>query len=79
MTDNENKPAAGKKKTPDPRAPELNWRAWMIRGVLLTVLIFAFVLWRLYPILGNTAFLWAFGLAAAIMGWTVFSYYLLNR
>jgi hypothetical protein len=79
MTKHDNEPANKKGKQPDKRAPELNWRAWMIRGVLLTVLIFAFVLWRLYPILGNTAFLWAFGLAAAIMGWTIFSYYLLNR
>lgn len=57
----------------------MNWRGWTVRAVLLTVLVFAFVLWRLYPIRGNAAFLWAFGLAGLIMGWYVISYYILNR
>jgi hypothetical protein len=43
------------------------------------VLIFAFVAWRLQPIVGNMAFVWATLLAAAILGWLAFSYYLLNR
>lgn len=79
MTKNEKKSTGDKKKKADNRWSEIEFRPWLIRGVILTVLIFAFVLWRLYPIMGNTAFLYAFGLAGLIMGWTIFSYYLLTR
>lgn len=79
MTKNNKESAGGKKDNRDKRAPQLEWRPWIIRGLILTILIFAFVLWRLYPVMGNTAFLWAFGLSGAIMGWTIFSYYLLSR
>jgi hypothetical protein len=78
MTKNRNKAPADNDSTGS-KGAGMNWRGWMIRGVLLTVLVFVFVLWRLYPVLGNTAFLYAFGLGGAIMGWTLFSYYLLNR
>lgn len=67
------------KTTGDKQAPDLNWRGWVIRGVVLSILIFAFVAWRLVPIIGNTAYLWAGGLALAILGWLGVSYYLLNR
>ncbi|MEZ4518123.1 MAG: hypothetical protein R3C44_15325 [Chloroflexota bacterium] len=65
--------------TPEKQVGALNWRGWVIRGVVLSVLIFGFVAWRLYPIVGNMAFLWATLLAGAILGWLGFSYYLLNR
>jgi hypothetical protein len=78
MTKNRNKTPADNDSTGG-KETGMNWRGWMIRGVLLTVLVFVFVLWRLYPVVGNTAFLYAFGLGGAIMGWTLFSYYLLNR
>lgn len=64
---------------PDKQVGALNWRGWVIRGVALSVLIFAFVAWRLEPIIGTMAFVWAGLLAAAIIGWLAFSYYLLNR
>lgn len=79
MTDDSNKPPADKEKSPESRGVGMSFRGWMIRGALLTVLIFVFVLWRLLPVVGNTAYLYAFGLAGAILGWTLFSYYLLNR
>lgn len=71
--------SASKKASKEPQAGALNWRGWVIRGVALSVLIFVFVAWRLQPIIGNTAYLWAGGLALAILGWLAFSYYLLNR
>ena len=61
------------------QAGALNWRGWVIRGVVLSVLMFAFVSWRLQPIVGNMAYVWGAVFAAAIMGWLAFSYYLLNR
>lgn len=64
---------------PQKQAGALNWRGWVIRGVVLSVLIFGFVAWRLQPIIGNMAFVWATLLALAILGWLAFSYYLLNR
>jgi hypothetical protein len=79
MTKKQNKASAGKDDSSGDRGSGMEWRGWMIRGAVLTVLIFVFVLWRLYPVVGNTAFLYAFGLGGAIMGWTLFSYYLLNR
>lgn len=67
------------KASEDKQVGVLNWRGWVIRGVVLSVLIFAFVAWRLQPIIGNTAYLWAGGLAFAILAWLGISYYLLNR
>lgn len=60
------------------RSP-VNKRPWIIRAVLLTVLTFAFVMWQVYPARGNVAFLWAFGLSAAMLAWVGASYYFLNR
>lgn len=68
-----------KGSSPKKQAGALNWRGWVIRGVVLSVLIFAFVAWRLYPMVGNMAFVWATVLAGAILGWLGISYYLLNR
>ena len=61
------------------QASALNWRGWVIRGVILSVLMFGFVSWRLQPMVGNMAFVWAGLFAAAILGWLGISYYLLNR
>lgn len=68
-----------KQPSSDKRAGALNWRGWVIRGVVLSVLLFAFISWRLQPEIGNMAFVWAGLFAAAILGWLGVSYYLLNR
>lgn len=84
MTNQKNKKGADddmpvKEPVPEKQAGALNWRGWVIRGVILTILIFIFVAWRLQPIIGNMAFVWATVLSAGILGWLAFSYYLLNR
>ncbi len=57
----------------------LNWRGWVIRGVVLSILTFGFVVWRLLPIVGNMAYLYGVLMVVAILGWLGISYYLLNR
>jgi hypothetical protein len=74
-----NTPMSSQESTDKKQVGVLNWRGWVIRGVILSVLIFGFVAWRLQPIIGNMAFVWASLFAAAILGWLGFSYYLLNR
>lgn len=54
-------------------------RWYWIRTIMLTVLIFVFVMWYAYPARGNVAILWAGGLALALLGYFVFSYYKLYR
>lgn len=58
---------------------QMNWRPWVIRAVILSVLVFFFVSWRLYPTQENLAFLWAALLSGLIVAWLGVSYYLLNR
>jgi hypothetical protein len=67
---------------PNKNLPEItaNQKRWYwIRTVVLTVLIFVFVMWYTYPTRGNIAILWSAGLAGAILGYFVFSYYKLYR
>jgi hypothetical protein len=63
----------------DPKPIAMNWRWYWIRAALLTVLIFILMMWFLYPTRGNIAILWSAGLAAAMLGYFVASYYFLNR
>jgi hypothetical protein len=57
-----------------------NQKRWFwIRTVLITVLVFILVMWYAYPTRGNIAILWSAGLAAAILGYFLFSYYKLYR
>lgn len=73
---NKNKPAG---PTKDKGSASMDWRPWVIRAVVLSGLVFAFVAWRLQPVVGNWAYLWAFLLAGVIVAWLGVSYYLLNR
>jgi hypothetical protein len=57
----------------------MNKRWYWIRTAIVTILTFVVVMWFAYPARGNLAILWAAGLAAAILGYFVFSYYMLNR
>jgi hypothetical protein len=71
-------------ETPPPAADDagqtaMNKRWYWIRAALVTILTFALVMVLAYPTRGNVAILWAAGLAAAILGYFVFSYYMLNR
>jgi hypothetical protein len=77
---------ANKKQAPQEEPEESNLtitdgqRRWYwIRTILLTVLIFLFVMWYAYPTRGNVAILWGGGLSLAILGYFVFSYYKLYR
>ncbi len=54
-------------------------RWFWIRTALLTVLCFVFVMWYTYPTRGNAAILWSAGLAGAILGYFILSYYKLYR
>jgi hypothetical protein len=63
----------------DSRPVTFNRRWYWARAGLVAGLAFLFVLWLAYPARGTVAILWAAGLSAAILGYFVFSYYLLNR
>lgn len=77
MSKNSKKKSAG--TTEDKGSAAMDWRPWVIRAVLLSVLVFGFVAWRLQPVVGNSAYLWALLLAGVIIAWLGVSYYLLNR
>ena len=75
-----------KQKTPPPppqeKKPQITQaqRRWFwIRTVLITVLMFAFVMWFSYPTRGATALLWAGGLAVLILGYFTWSYFRFYR
>lgn len=77
---------ANKKQAPQEEPEESNLtitegqkRWYWIRTILLTVLIFLFVMWYAYPTRGNVAILWGGVLSLAILGYFVFSYYKLYR
>jgi hypothetical protein len=70
-------PADQQNDTREPVAMNKRW--YWIRASLVAVLVFIFVMWVSYPTRGNVAILWAAGLAAAILGYFAFSYYMLNR
>jgi hypothetical protein len=74
------------KSPPPPAQPEespqpvtFNRRWYWLRAGLVAALVFIFVMWFAYPTRGTTAIVWAGGLAAAMLGYFVVSYYLLNR
>jgi hypothetical protein len=76
-----------KSKRPTSKAPEandnrplqVNWRIYWLRAGIVTVLVFALIMFLLYPTRGTIAILWASLLAAAILGYFVVTYYFLNR
>ena len=69
---------------PEPQEEERQFtqaqRRWYwIRTALLTVLMFAFVMWYTYPSRGPIAIVWSAGLAVLILGYFTWSYYKLYR
>ena len=54
-------------------------RQYWIRSALITLGLFALVLWLNYPTRGASAFLWAFGIAGLILGYFVVSYLMFRR
>jgi hypothetical protein len=54
-------------------------RRYWIRTAIVTIGLFAVVLWFNYPSRGASAFLWAFGIAGAVLVYFIISYYLFRR
>jgi len=54
-------------------------RQYWIRAAIVTIGLFAVVLWLNYPTRGASAFLWAFGIAALVLGYFVVSYLMFRR
>lgn len=54
-------------------------RQYWIRSVIITLGLFAIVLYFNYQTRGAAAFLWAFGIAGLIFGYFAISYYLFRR
>lgn len=54
-------------------------RWYWVRTVLLTVLMFAFVMWYTYPSRGPIAILWSAALAGLVLGYFAWSYNRLFR
>lgn len=77
MTKKEARPDEAEKERPAPQPSGNTW--YWVRTALITVLTFIVVVWYAYPARGNVAFLWAGGLAAAILAYFVFSYFKLYR
>lgn len=73
-----NQPPVEPEENESPVSPAQKRWYW-IRTALITVLLFVFVMWYAYPSNGNIAILWSAGLAAAVLGYFVFSYYKLYR
>ena len=62
-----------------PQFSQAQRRWYWIRTALLTVLMFAFVMWYTYPSRGPIAILWSAGLAGLILGYFAWSYRKLYR
>lgn len=62
-----------------PQFTQAQRRWYWIRTALLTVLMFAFVMWYTYPSRGPIAIVWSAGLAALILGYFIWTYYKLYR
>ncbi|MCA9866053.1 MAG: hypothetical protein KIS95_04530 [Anaerolineae bacterium] len=78
MSDNKKRPPVEpEQNSAQPSAMQKRW--FWIRTILLTVLIFVFIMWYTYPSNGNVAILWSAGLAGAVLGYFVLSYYRLYR
>lgn len=54
-------------------------RGWWIRSIIMTLMMVAFVLWRLLPVLGSSAWWWALGLGALMLAGFLVSYYYLFK
>lgn len=63
----------------EPQISPTQKRWYWIRTALITILLFVFIMWYTYPANGNIAILWSAGLATAVLGYFVFSYYKLYR
>lgn len=77
MANNPKPPTEPNDDPPPVTAAQKRW--FWIRTILLTVLIFIFVMWYTYPSRGNIAILWSAGLALAVLGYFLVSYYKLYR
>ncbi len=78
MSNNKKRPPIEpEQNNPQPSTMQKRW--FWIRTILLTILIFIFVMWYTYPANGSVAILWSAGLAAAVLGYFVMSYYRLYR
>jgi hypothetical protein len=76
MSKKANKPPADKRGG---QPVQFNRRFYWIRAVLVTALVFIFILWSRRASLDTTAYLWASGLAAATLLYFIVSYYMLRR
>lgn len=54
-------------------------RRYWIRAAVVTLGLFGVIAWTNYPTRGAAAFLWAGGIAGAILAYFVISYYLYRR
>lgn len=79
MAKKKDQPTEPEENSPDATVTPGQKRWYWIRTVLLTILIFVFVIWYAYPENGNSAILWAAGLSLAILGYFALSYYKLYR
>ena len=61
------------------RGKPVSERGWVIRSVAMIILMIAFVLWRLLPVLGNQAYWWAAGMAGLMAIGLGVSYYFLFK
>lgn len=76
MANKQEQSKAGKEP---PKGNDMDWRPWLLRGVVMSILVFAFVSWRLYERLGPMSFLVGLLFVGLIMGWLGVSYYIMNR
>lgn len=77
MSKKDQPPVEPEENTHETSVAQKRW--FWIRTALITVLLFIFVMWYTYPSNGNIAILWSAGVAAAVLGYFVFSYYKLYR
>lgn len=54
-------------------------RRYWIRAAIVTLGLFGVIAWTSYPTRGASAFLWAGGIAGAILAYFVISYFLFRR
>lgn len=57
----------------------INWRRYWIRNIVISVGLFAVILWLRYPTEGATAFLWAFAVAGIVLAYFAINYYYLRK
>jgi len=66
-------------ESPSPRgnSPQMNWRWYWVRTVLITVLMFVFIVYLMQS-RGVVAYVWAAVLSLATLGYFVYSYFKLR-